>query len=1126
MNLLLKIIGISGLLSSLAACGGGGGSDSPRTPQNNLTPTNLAPTILAPAALSVLEGLNLNTQIATSDPNMDEVTLSLGQNSADSSLFSLDNTGQIRFRSLPDFENPADADDDNEYQLTVIASDGSLSTTQSISVIVEDAFEGRVVDGPLAGAIFFVDLNGNETQDQGEPFGTTDASGFILIPQFTITAGQTPRLISRGGTDTTTGIELPYLTLIAPLDVDTASFKSITPLTTLLSAATNSLGHTDILQALGVTISVDDALSLDAWSESQAGNAEAQALQRTNLQIGVLLNSAQTLLSDPTSTASENLGVTQSISAEILRQAQTGNAVALTDANTLASIIVSAANSTSQTDAGQNGLLIGNSIASINSVIANATFNPTSETAQDLVGTTQNQLAEAISAVNSGAISPEDFATNTSPENLFSEISTPQNTPDTDNDGLENSLDPDDDNDGILDDSDAFSLDNTESIDTDSDDIGNNADTDDDNDGVLDINDADPLNDAESADTDSDGFGNNADTDDDNDGVLDIDDAFPLDNSESVDTDSDGIGNNADTDDDNDGVLDINDAQPLNPDIHTLPVALSQPLSLNLASGTLTSIFGNLTSTSQDSRSVTYSIVTPASLGTITLTNISTGACTYQTSASTTEAAIDSFTFRVNDGFINSLDTTVTIAIKSDPLYPFQWHLNNTGQTTFSDSGGIAGEDLNVDSVTNAGTTGSGVIVAVVDEGMEIAHPDLVANVVVNGSYDYVENDPDPTNPSTTGDHGTSVGGIIAATGWNNIGIRGVAPEASLKGFNFLRNQSLSNEIDALGGNSTAPSGDVDVFNMSFGVNTTTAFRINTLLEAQLKEGTTNLRGGHGAIYIKSAGNGFSRFTSAGRTIICSNAAILGVSCQNTAQDPMHVLPYVIGAAALNASGTASSYSTAGATNWISAPGGEFGQNQSFLISRTGQPAIMTTDQSSCSRGYTRAGLTNPRNAFEDRGTHSLNTQCSYTSIFNGTSSAAPNVSGVVALMLAANSALTWRDVKHILATAARQVDASRTNVIANGIDVEPAWTTNAAGLTFHNVYGFGAIDARAAVTAAQTYVADSLGTFKEGTIRSSSTDITVPDLTGATSVINEPDLGTVEFVRVEIFANHSFPSD
>jgi subtilisin family serine protease len=115
---------------------------------------------------------------------------------------------------------------------------------------------------------------------------------------------------------------------------------------------------------------------------------------------------------------------------------------------------------------------------------------------------------------------------------------------------------------------------------------------------------------------------------------------------------------------------------------------------------------------------------------------------------------------------------------------------------------------------------------------MEIAHPDLIENVVADGSYDYVEADNDPTNPGIIGDHGTSVAGIIAARGWNNIGVRGVAPAASLKGFNFLRNQSLSNEIDALGGASNAPSGDVDIFNLSFGVNTTTAFRLNSSLEA------------------------------------------------------------------------------------------------------------------------------------------------------------------------------------------------------------------------------------------------------------------------------------------------------
>ena|GEM_PF-1619860 len=139
----------------------------------------------------------------------------------------------------------------------------------------------------------------------------------------------------------------------------------------------------------------------------------------------------------------------------------------------------------------------------------------------------------------------------------------PSESVDTDNDGIGNNADTDDDNDGVEDSQDAFPLDSSESVDTDNDGIGNNADTDDDNDGVEDGQDAFPLDPSESVDTDNDGIGNNADSDDDNDGVEDSQDAFPLDSSESVDTDNDGIGNNADTDDDNDGVEDSQDAFPL-----------------------------------------------------------------------------------------------------------------------------------------------------------------------------------------------------------------------------------------------------------------------------------------------------------------------------------------------------------------------------------------------------------------------------------------------------------------------------------------------------------------------------------------------------------------------------------
>lgn len=108
------------------------------------------------------------------------------------------------------------------------------------------------------------------------------------------------------------------------------------------------------------------------------------------------------------------------------------------------------------------------------------------------------------------------------------------------------------DGDGIPDATDAFPDDPDESVDTDEDGVGNNADTDDDGDDVPDSQDAFPLDPAESTDSDDDGVGDNADP-------------FPNDPAESKDTDGDGMGNNTDTDDDNDGAADLVDAFPEDP---------------------------------------------------------------------------------------------------------------------------------------------------------------------------------------------------------------------------------------------------------------------------------------------------------------------------------------------------------------------------------------------------------------------------------------------------------------------------------------------------------------------------------------------------------------------------------
>ena len=117
-----------------------------------------------------------------------------------------------------------------------------------------------------------------------------------------------------------------------------------------------------------------------------------------------------------------------------------------------------------------------------------------------------------------------------------------------------------------------------------------------------------------------------------------------------------------------------------------------------------------------------------------------------------------------------------TIGSLSDPLATQQWHLKNTGQNAFADGTGAAGIDINVEPVFSTfGFTGNGVIAAVVDTGLEIAHEDLAANVIPGQSWDFINGDTNPTNTvDTTGDHGTSVAGLIAMAK-NTAGGIGVA---------------------------------------------------------------------------------------------------------------------------------------------------------------------------------------------------------------------------------------------------------------------------------------------------------------------------------------------------------------
>ena len=79
---------------------------------------------------------------------------------------------------------------------------------------------------------------------------------------------------------------------------------------------------------------------------------------------------------------------------------------------------------------------------------------------------------------------------------------------------------------------------------------------------------------------------------------------------------------------------------------------------------------------------------------------------------------------------------------------------------------------------------------------------------------------------------------------------------------------------------------------------------------------------------------------------------------------------------------------------------------------------------------------------------------------FGGTSAAAPQVAGVVALMLSANKNLTWRDAQHVLVRACRPINTN-----------DNSWTRqNSRGFMHSNAFGFGLINATAAVEIASTW--------------------------------------------------------
>lgn len=298
-----------------------------------------------------------------------------------------------------------------------------------------------------------------------------------------------------------------------------------------------------------------------------------------------------------------------------------------------------------------------------------------------------------------------------------------------------------------------------------------------------------------------------------------------------------------------------------------------------------------------------------------------------------------------------------------DPLYARQWHLQ-----------GSVGRDINVVEAWEAGFSGKGVTVCIVDDGVQRTHPDLVENYRSDGSFDFNFNNADPV-PAYYDSHGTESGGTACAARNDICGV-GVAFNANITGVKILgapvtdHQESLglaykTEKINQIMSNSWGPDDD--------------GLRLEgpgVLSHAAIQYSIQRGRGGLGTIYAWAAGNGRRR----------------GDNCN---YDGYANSRYTLTVGSIDHSGKQSWYSEdCAAMVAVTPSSGETGFS------------IYTTD------------LAGSAGASRD--------DCSRT--FGGTSASSPMLAGAVALVLEANPRLTWRDVFGVIIKSAAITDPTNAD--------------------------------------------------------------------------------------------------
>ncbi|XP_071515734.1 furin-like protease kpc-1 isoform X2 [Panulirus ornatus] len=322
---------------------------------------------------------------------------------------------------------------------------------------------------------------------------------------------------------------------------------------------------------------------------------------------------------------------------------------------------------------------------------------------------------------------------------------------------------------------------------------------------------------------------------------------------------------------------------------------------------------------------------------------------------------------RVKRDFLPRATTNYRSTWMNDPKWPQMWYLNRG-----------ASLDMNVQAAWAEGVTGKGVVVTILDDGLEKDHPDLIKNYDPNASYDVNSHDPDPMPRYDLVDsnrHGTRCAGEVAADANNSICAVGVAFEASVGGVRMLD----GDVTDAVEARSLALNPQhIDIYSASWGPDDDgkTVDGPGQLATRAFVEGIRNGRGGKGSIFVWASGNG-------------------GRDQDNCNCDGYTNSIWTLSISSATEKGRVPWYSEACSSTLAT----------TYSSGSLGERQIITTD---------------------------LHHSC--TSSHTGTSASAPLAAGICALALQVNRDMTWRDMQHIVVRTARPENLEAPDWHINGV--------------------------------------------------------------------------------------------